>query len=119
MGRSPTGWDIGLREIKIENKEFLSSQLNLEDDDKVPQSLTIIECHQDEVLEVPIDAEVVAFSDKTKVEIFTIGNHILGTQGHPEYTKDILYNLIDRLLTNCSIKVTKILFRSIVYVRSM
>ena len=39
-------------------------------------------------------AEVIAFSDKTGVEMFTIGDHILGIQGHPEYTKDILNNLL-------------------------
>ncbi|XP_021750096.1 gamma-glutamyl peptidase 5-like [Chenopodium quinoa] len=105
VARSPTGWDIGLREIKINNKEFFTSQLNLEvSNHEIPQTLTIIKCHQDEVWELPIDAEVVAFSDKTKVEMFTIGNHILGTQGHPEYTKDILYNLLDRLLNNGSIE---------------
>ncbi|KAI7993990.1 Gamma-glutamyl peptidase 5 [Camellia lanceoleosa] len=42
------------------------------------------------VWEVPVGAEVIAFSDKTRVEI-------IGIQGHPEYTKDILNNLIDRL----------------------
>ncbi|KAF8369714.1 hypothetical protein HHK36_032262 [Tetracentron sinense] len=26
--------------------------------------------------------------------MFTIGDHILGIQGHPEYTKDILNNLM-------------------------
>ncbi|KAL2939855.1 Gamma-glutamyl peptidase 3 [Bienertia sinuspersici] len=109
VGRSPTGWDIGITEIKIDNYEFLSSYLNLKgsnnNDDQIPNySLTIIECHQDEVWEVPFDAKVVAFSNKTKVEMFTIGNHILGTQGHPEYTKDILDNLIDRLLSNGSIE---------------
>ncbi|CAL5328324.1 unnamed protein product [Camellia sinensis] len=72
--------------------------------DEIPPALSIIECHQDEVWEVPVGAEVIAFSDKTRVEMFIIGDHILGIQGHPEYTKDILNNLIDRLLTNDSIK---------------
>ena len=52
-----------------------------------------------------MEAEVIAFSDKTGVEIFTIGDRILGIQGHPEYTEDILNNLIDRLLNNKSIEV--------------
>lgn len=103
VGKSPTGWDIGLREIKID-KEFLSFNYNFENLDEIPASLSIIECHQDEVWEVPLDAEVIAFSDKTNVEMFIIGNHILGTQGHPEYTKDILYNLIERLLSHGSIQ---------------
>ncbi|OMO67456.1 hypothetical protein COLO4_30141 [Corchorus olitorius] len=49
-------------------------------------------------------AQVIAFSEKTGVEMFAIGNHILGIQGHPEYTKDILFNLIDRLLNSNSIE---------------
>lgn len=39
--------------------------------------------------------------------MFTFGDNILGIQGHPEYTKDILDNLIDRLLSNNSIEVKK------------
>lgn len=54
---------------------------------------------------MPTGAQVIASSDKTGVEMFTIGEHILGIQGHPEYTNDILNNLIDRLLTNGSIEV--------------
>jgi glucosinolate gamma-glutamyl hydrolase len=52
------------------------------------------------VLEVPPGAEVLAFSDKAGVEMFCYGDHIFGIQGHPEYTKDILANLIDRLTLN-------------------
>lgn len=58
-----------------------------------------------QVWEVPKGAEIVAISEKTNVEMFTMGDHILGIQGHPEYTKDILSNLIDRLLSNGCIEV--------------
>lgn len=30
--------------------------------------------------------------------MFKYGDHMMGIQGHPEYTKDILLNLIDRLV---------------------
>ncbi|XP_022852720.1 gamma-glutamyl peptidase 5-like isoform X2 [Olea europaea var. sylvestris] len=56
------------------------------------------------VYEVPVGAQVLAYSDKTEVEMFTFGDNILGIQGHPEYTKDILDNLIDRLVWNNSIE---------------
>ncbi|XVE71694.1 hypothetical protein DITRI_Ditri10aG0172100 [Diplodiscus trichospermus] len=102
VGKAFTGWDIGLRKVKIVKDMSVTSFL--EDMDEIPTSLSIIECHQDEVWEVPMEAEVIAFSDKTGVEMFTIGEHILGIQGHPEYTKDILHNLIDRLLNNNSIE---------------
>ncbi|PIA46049.1 hypothetical protein AQUCO_01600370v1 [Aquilegia coerulea] len=102
IGRAYGGWDIGLRKVSMVNN--LPPCSFLHDLEKIPPCLSIIECHQDEVWEVPIGAEVIAFSDKTGVEMFAIGDHILGIQGHPEYTKDILYNLIDRLLNNNSIK---------------
>ncbi|KAH9806241.1 gamma-glutamyl peptidase 3 [Citrus sinensis] len=91
VGKAYTGWDIGLRRVRIVND--LAPCSFLEDLGEIPGSLSIMEC-----------AEVIGFSDKTGVEMFTIGDHILGIQGHPEYTKDILYNLIDRLLNNNSIE---------------
>nr|DAD27525.1 TPA_asm: hypothetical protein HUJ06_028993 [Nelumbo nucifera] len=57
-------------------------------------------CFGHQVWEVPVGAEVIAFSDKTGVEMFIHGDHILGIQGHPEYTKDILCYLINRLVDN-------------------
>lgn len=104
VGKAYTGWDIGLRRVRIVND--LAPCSFLEDLGEIPGSLSIMECHRDEVWKVPIGAAVIGFSDKTGVEMFTIGDHILGIQGHPEYTKDILYNLIDRLLNNNSIEVT-------------
>lgn len=58
------------------------------------------------VFEIPPKAEVVAWSEKTGVEIFRQGDHIMGIQGHPEYTKDILLHLIDRLLQRNLIQVS-------------
>ncbi|XP_050374281.1 gamma-glutamyl peptidase 3-like [Argentina anserina] len=102
VGKACTGWDIGLRKVKI--VKDLSAFNFLDGGDEIPASLSIIECHQDEVWEVPMGAQVLGFSDKTAVEMFTIGGHVLGIQGHPEYTNDILSNLIDRLLNNNSIE---------------
>ena len=50
-----------------------------------------------QVWEIPPTATVLAYSEKTRVEAFAVGEHALGIQGHPEYTVDILHNLIDRL----------------------
>ncbi|CAN6224508.1 unnamed protein product [Urochloa humidicola] len=38
--------------------------------------------------------------------MFRIGEHVLGIQGHPEYTKDILLSLVNRLLNAGSITVS-------------
>lgn len=55
--------------------------------------------------ELPAKAEVIAWSNKTGVEMFKYGDHMMGIQGHPEYTKDILLHLIDRLLQRNFIEV--------------
>ena len=107
VGKSYSGWDLGIRKVKIVNDLNIPFNYSfLEDLDEIPSSLSIIECHQDEVWEVPSGANVIAYSDKTGVEMFAIEDHILGIQGHPEYTKDILDNIIDRLLNNDSIEVS-------------
>ncbi|WVZ77645.1 hypothetical protein U9M48_025490 [Paspalum notatum var. saurae] len=51
------------------------------------------------VCEIPAGARVLAYSEKTRVEAFAVGEHLraLGVQGHPGYTADTLHNLIDRL----------------------
>lgn len=93
VGRASSGWDIGLRTV-----HFSSSSNKLLSTHKIPAMLNIIECHQDEVLELPSKVEVIGRSNKTSVEMFRYGDHMMGIQGHPEYNKDILLHLIDRLL---------------------
>ncbi|KAK1293465.1 hypothetical protein QJS10_CPB17g00108 [Acorus calamus] len=101
VGRACNGWDIGVRQVTMVDN--LPSCGFLEHLGEMPDKFMIMECHQDEVWEVPIGADVIAFSEKTGVEMFSIGDNILGIQGHPEYTHDILYNLIDRLVNNSNI----------------
>ncbi|GJN33955.1 hypothetical protein PR202_gb22586 [Eleusine coracana subsp. coracana] len=60
----------------------------------------------EQVWEVPAGAEVLASSAKTGVEMFRVGEHLLGIQGHPEYTNDILISLVDRLLGAGTITVS-------------
>lgn len=103
VGKAETGWDIGVRKVEImETSEWKF----VEEMGEIPGSMFIIECHRDEVWEIPFGAKVIGFSDKTGVEVFAIGDHILGIQGHPEYSKDILYDLVDRLVHNDTIQVT-------------
>ncbi|KAJ9174985.1 hypothetical protein P3X46_013574 [Hevea brasiliensis] len=92
IGRAVAGWDIGITAIHFSSTKRLFSSV------KVPASLSVIECHRDEVRELPPEAEVIAWSDKTGIEMFRYEDHIMGIQGHPEYNKDILSHLVDRLL---------------------
>ncbi|XP_057978190.1 gamma-glutamyl peptidase 5-like [Malania oleifera] len=89
-GRATSGWDIGVTAVHVSSSKLFSSM-------KIPARLSIFECHRDEVTELPPKAKVLAWSEKTGIEMFECGSHIMGIQGHPEYTKDILLLLIDRL----------------------
>ncbi|KAI3448221.1 hypothetical protein Pfo_004886 [Paulownia fortunei] len=97
-GRATSGWDIGITKVHLQTSQNFSSL-------KMPASLSVIECHRDEVWELPPKAEILAWSNKTGIEMFTYGDHIMGIQGHPEYTKDILLHLIDRLFNHNFIEV--------------
>lgn len=44
--------------------------------------------------------------------MFKYGDHMMGIQGHPEYTKDILLHLIDRLLQRNFIVVCYVVSRA-------
>lgn len=67
--------------------------------EKTPNSLAIIKCHQDGVLELPESATLLGYSDKCNVEMASFGNHFLSIQGHPEYNKEIIFEIIDRLVS--------------------
>ncbi|CAL5074246.1 unnamed protein product [Urochloa decumbens] len=107
VGKAPAGWDVGVREVTIaaDAAEAAPPCRFLDLLRELPRRARITEVHQDEVWEVPEGAEVLACSDRTGVEMFRVGEHVLGIQGHPEYTKDILLSLVDRLLNAGSITV--------------
>ncbi|XP_006412692.2 gamma-glutamyl peptidase 2 [Eutrema salsugineum] len=94
VGRARRGPDLGLGNITIVQDLIEPGGYFGEE---VPESLSIIKCHRDEVLEPPESAKVIAFSGKCDVEIFSVEDHLLCFQGHPEYNKEILLEIIDRI----------------------
>ncbi|KAJ1294131.1 hypothetical protein BS78_01G122500 [Paspalum vaginatum] len=109
-GRSTKGWDIGVNCIHP-----TAAAARLFAPLKLPVHMPVIEFHQDEVWELPPNAEVLARSDQTRVEMFRLGDRVMGVQGHPEYSKDILMSIADRLLQrslilDCQVDVAKASF---------
>jgi hypothetical protein len=94
-GRSSKGWDIGVSCIHP-----TAAAARLFAPLRLPVHMPVVEFHQDEVWELPPKAEVLARSDKTGVEMFRLGDSAMGVQGHPEYSKDVLMSIADRLLRN-------------------
>ncbi|GAU24067.1 hypothetical protein TSUD_388600 [Trifolium subterraneum] len=93
--RSNASWDIGVTTINFISSS--SSSNNNNSSFNLPSNLSIFKCHRDEVVDLPAEVEVIGWSEKTGIEMFRYEDHILGIQGHPEFTIDILIHFIDRL----------------------
>lgn len=85
VGRHQAGYELG------------NVTLQLTDDGKqcplfsgLPQTLTVIESHQDAVLELPAGANLLASGEHTTVQAFDHGGLLLGVQFHPEMNPKIL-----------------------------
>lgn len=74
-----TGWTIGVHKFDIKSKtDWIEPHL---DDFKL-----LLMC-QDQVTQLPQDSTVQASSKQCPVGIFTVSNHFLGIQPHPEFSK--------------------------------
>lgn len=85
--------EFGLTEINVIHYNELFKDL--------PSKFSVWESHTDEVVRIPENAEIIASSEKCKVEAITIkGKKIYGVQFHPEvehtkYGKIIIKNFLD------------------------
>lgn len=89
-GRSVNGWEVGLKKISVTDSFYFKPYAL-----KVPSSLVITEIHQDQVSELPPGGELLASSEKTSMEMFAVEDHVLCIQGHPEFTEDIVLDILD------------------------
>lgn len=79
VARGPDGFAVGVRNVEIlHQKPWMSPHHHY---------LSLLFYHQDMVVELPKDAELISTSDYCKVQMFCINNHILGIQAHPEMLK--------------------------------
>jgi GMP synthase-like glutamine amidotransferase len=78
--KSEKGWGLGVMPVKIvKQKAWMKPAL---------KGYSLIVSHQDQVTALPPHAEKLAGSDFCEYAAFSIGEHILCFQGHPEFTKD-------------------------------
>jgi GMP synthase-like glutamine amidotransferase len=75
--KSPKGWGVGLHTHRFHTAPAWHDQDDMD--------LDILVSHQDQVLEVAEDAQVLAGSEFCENAVCQIGDHILTFQGHPEF----------------------------------
>ncbi|GAQ87834.1 Predicted glutamine synthetase [Klebsormidium nitens] len=89
-GRSTAGWEMGLREVKVDEKLRAKPY-----GAGLPATVRVYESHQDQASAIPPGGELLGASERTPIEIFAVGDVALGFQGHPEFNLDVLTDLIE------------------------
>jgi len=81
--RAPSGWESGIKTV-VPNENFYALFPEAKS-----KSYEIVESHQDQVLELPPEAKLLASSEKCPNEMYQVpanNPHIFCIQGHPEFT---------------------------------
>ena len=85
--KSPKGWGVGLSfNDVIVNKPWMQPTRD---------SLDLIVSHQDQVVRLPPQAEILGRSDFCPYYLLQYGEHFMSVQGHPEFCKAFSHELMD------------------------
>lgn len=85
--QSPKGWGIGVSVNKItQHKSWMTPSL---------RALNLIVSHQDQVVVLPPETEVLAASDFCPFYMLQIRDNLFTVQGHPEYSNNYAQALIE------------------------
>ncbi|KAA3614704.1 MAG: GMP synthase [Calditrichaeota bacterium] len=77
--KSKQNWGIGIKTMQIKSSPNWMNK---------NKTYRLIVSHQDQVIQLPEKAQVIAGNDHCPVGIFTVDNHVLAIQQHPEFTKE-------------------------------
>jgi GMP synthase-like glutamine amidotransferase len=86
--KSNKGWCVGVHTFEIIEKA--SWMVPAQDE------LNLLMMCQDQVVRLPEGAKVLGLGAKCDIGIFTVGEHMLGIQAHPEFSKEYDQTLMER-----------------------
>ena len=78
--KADIGWTLG-----VQDYDFQDTFPWVEDQS---QSVGLIHSHQDQVTQLPKQAELIASNTRVPIAMFKIGDHVMSMQGHPEFTPE-------------------------------
>ena len=86
--KSEKGWGLGLNSFDITGeKPWMNG---------CPDRCSLYFSHQDQVVQLPAGAERLGGSEFCENAFFVIGDQVLGIQGHPEFTYEIMHDLLNK-----------------------
>lgn len=87
VGRAPNGWGVGRMTYNWHRPDLPHAQDRTQ--------ISLLASHQDQVLELPPGASLVASSDFCPVASFTVGDAVFCIQPHPEFSEDVSAHLLN------------------------
>ena len=84
--KSSKGWGVGIRKVDVVKKPDWMADAS--------DTLDLIYVHQDQVIEAPEGAEIIAGDRFCPIASFAMGQTIFTLQGHPEFDKDYVHELL-------------------------
>ena len=84
--KSSKGWGIGIKEITTKKYNCSLGNFN---------KLSLIFFHQDQVIKLPHNAELIAGNSFCNISSFSIDDSVLALQAHPEFNKDFSLKLLN------------------------
>lgn len=84
--KSAKGWGLGLKPFAVTgNKSWMNEPVT---------ACSLYFVHQDQVLDLPPQAEHLAGNEFCPNVMYAIGEQVLGVQGHPEFTPEIMEGIL-------------------------
>jgi GMP synthase-like glutamine amidotransferase len=88
VGRAPQGWGVGRMRYQWHAPEISPASGRTE--------IALLASHQDQVLELPEGATLLASSAFCPVAAFAVGQEVFCVQPHPEFVEDLSSYLLDK-----------------------
>jgi len=91
--RSKKGWGVG---NAISNIYLTRPWMDVVPGGNIPERFSLLVTHQDQVTRLPDGAVCIAGNDFCEIASFQIEDHVLGFQGHPEFSVKYLMYLMNK-----------------------
>jgi len=84
--KSDKGWGVGIRKVDVVKTTNWMT--------KAEDTIDLIYVHQDQVVQLPNEAICLAGDDFCPNAAFVMGDHVFAMQGHPEFDKEYVHELL-------------------------
>ncbi len=103
--KSAKGWGLGLKTFDIvDSKPWMNG---------TPGQCALYFSHQDQVVQLPPNAERLGGNDFCENAFFAIGDQVMGIQGHPEFTVSIMQDILAKPKEGMNAQVQETAVRSL------